>query len=384
MPAPNYNGRTVWLPHLNRLRAGDILLTRSVYDDEAGGTKQAKLIRAVSGGPFEHAAICIAPPTFAEAGGGDEGGVFTLSMSRCFAHDLQNVCVLRWPDEETALKAAQFCQLQVGRSYSTIKAIASIVPLDILKTDRGVFCSSLVAHAYKLADPIAFEQLRPDKISPVGLSKLEGFRDVTDELFHAGPAPRNVETMNALDGKSAPSPADMQTFITKDYAKALIPWSDQFVEAFPEAELERPETFYGFLAFLPLAYDAIVKVAQERHQDYSDALFALDDRAADVLEDRRLSSNMNRIIEIDRTELRRTIAESHKSDPDIDLQHISGLVRARRETLVKRHAAAASFAKYEKDFDSIRLWNALQNTVTREIEQAMVEHQRILERCRPS
>lgn len=100
MPAPDYDGRTVWFPRLERLLPGDILLTRTVYDEVAGGTKDAKLIRAFTFGRFEHAAICTAPPTVAEAGGDDDGGVFTLSLTRCFTHDLENVRVLRWPDAE--------------------------------------------------------------------------------------------------------------------------------------------------------------------------------------------------------------------------------------------------------------------------------------------
>jgi hypothetical protein len=59
-----YDGLTLYLPDASQLRRGDILLTRCAEGDSKWGLAQAKLIRAASGGEFDHALICTAPPTF--------------------------------------------------------------------------------------------------------------------------------------------------------------------------------------------------------------------------------------------------------------------------------------------------------------------------------
>ncbi len=355
------------------------MLTRSVYD-EGGKNKEAQLIRLFTRGRFEHAAICTSPPTFAEAAGGEGGAVFNLSLGRCFTHDLNNVRVLRWPDATAALKAAQFCQLQVGRPYSRIRAIATKLPLKIPETDRGVFCSSLVALAYKDADPAAFRNLRPDKISPAGIGRLRGFKNITRQVFYPGPSPRNAEDLVALDGKQTGSPAYEQTMITLDYAKALLPLSDALVEAFPEAELERPETFYGVLHMLTSAHDARPKIAPVRRNDYLNALRAIDEEALRVMSDQRLQKNMETFVRLERRALTRAITESEQSNPDVDAQQLAGLLVARRNSLDRRRQGAVSFIPYEAAFGSLRAYVELQTSVNDEFERGITEIQHILER----
>ena len=384
MPAPDYDGRMVWFPRLERLLPGDILLTRTVYDEVAGGTKDAKLIRAVTFGRFEHAAICTAPPTVAEAGGDDDGGVFTLSLARCFAHDLENVRVLRWPDGEVAARAAAYCQRQVGRPYSRIKAITSVLPLAVVTDeDRGVFCSSLVAHAFKTADPTAFAKLNPNKMSPSGLGRLKGFKDITEQMFSEGLAPRNAEEMTALDGVRAWTPAYEQTLSALQYAKILLPMTDAFVEAFPEAGLSRPETFNDVLAQLPNAVDAVTRIPPARRSDYVAALGAIDGKAADLLADGRLAGSIREMIDMDRTARRKMLAKSFDTNPDIDLDHQAALLVARQRTLVARQEAHAWFAPYTSSLRSIQLWEALTMEATRETEAAMAEQADVLRRLRP-
>lgn len=382
----DYDGRQVWLPRLENLLPGDILLTRSVYGDVPGGDKTARLIRLFTLGRFDHAAICTSPPTFVEAGGGDGGGVFTLSLARCFTHDLKNVRVLRWPDAAVAAAAASFCQRQVGRPYSMVKAIASAFPVGGPKTafDRGVFCSSLVAHAYKIADPKAFRWMRPDKMSPSGLGRLWGFRDVTRDLFKSGLAPANVEAMNALDGNPVWTPAYEQTMAALEYATDLLPLTDRLVADYPEAQLNQPETFNDVLAFLPGAYDARDQIALDRRAAYLHALHEIDARAASLLNDGRLTGAVREMIELDRAERRRAIAASYSANPDIDLEHQAGLLAARQGSLRARRSAQASFQPYTGIFASIAIWVALSTETNRELEAAMREQEDILRRGRPA
>lgn len=379
----DYNGRRVWLPRLENLRPGDILLTRSVYGDVPGGDKTARLIRLFTFGRFDHAAICTSPPTLAEAGGGEGGGVFTLSLARCFSHELKNVQVLRWPDGAVAAKAATFCQLQVGRPYSMAKAIASAFPIGGPKTafDRGVFCSSLVAHAYKIAAPQAFRWMRPDKMSPSGLGRLRGFRDVTRELFKPALAPANVEEMNALDGNPVWTPAYEQTMAALEYATDLLPLTDRFVAGFPEARLRVPATFNDVLAFLPGAWDARNTIAPQRRVAYVHALLEIDAKAAEHLNDGRLTGAVRDMIKLDRAERTRAVAASHSANPDIDLDHQAGLLASRRKSLRDRKAAQTSFQPYAAELASIAIWVALSAETISELEAAMSEQEDILRRC---
>lgn len=383
--AINYDGRQVWLPRLERLLPGDILLTRSIYGVMPGGDKDARLIRLFTFGRFDHAAICTSPPTFAEAGGGDGGGVFTLSLARCFTHDLRNVRVLRWPNADVAATAAGFCQRQVGRPYSKVKAIASAFPVGGPRTarDRGVFCSSLVAHAYKIADPKAFRWMRPDKMSPSGLGRLWGFRDVTRDLFKPGLAPGNAEQMSALDGRRAWTPAYEQTLVALEYATDLLPLTDRLVADFAETRMIAPETFNDVLAFLPGAYDARDTVAPDRRAVYFRALLAIDAKAAELLGDDRLADAVHEMIDLDRAERRRVVAASHGANPDIDLDHQAGLLASRRVSLQARQSAQASFEPYTGVFASIAIWVALSAETNWELEAAMREQEAVLRLCRP-
>lgn len=383
MPAPAYEDRQVWLPNVSALQPGDILLTRSIYGEKAGGDWTARLIRFFSIGRYEHAALCTSPPTLAEAAfmAQDQGGVFTLSLARCFVHDLRNVRVLRWPDEATAHSAAAWCQRQVGRSYSRMKALGVVFPVAQNPDDRGVFCSSLVAHAYKTADPVGFARLRPDRVSPSGLCRLKGFVDVTQTLFRQGLAPRNAEELHALDGHGQWSPSINQTTVTYAYAQTLLPLSDYLVSSFPEAKLTAPGTFFEVIEFLPKAYLAITKIPAARQEAYVDSLYAIDAKGVALLQDGRLTAVLEEMCSHDQAAMDRLVAESFKPIPDIDLEQEAQVLAARRSSLAARRASIAFFDRYAAELSSVRLWNAFVEATATALEAQMSVQEAVLLRC---
>lgn len=176
-----YNGRTVLLPEVDSLQPGDILLSFNAESTDRGDGKVAGVIRAATKGRFSHALICSAPPTLIEAIG---RGVSTLSLARCFAHSLDNVRVLRYPDAEVARKAASLVQLQVGRDYSISRAILSVFPEQTITkiNDHGIFCSALVAQVYVNAGAEIFASTAVDRTTPATIDQLNVLIDITRDV----------------------------------------------------------------------------------------------------------------------------------------------------------------------------------------------------------
>lgn len=186
-----YEGRTVLLPDVDRLRAGDILLTRTTSLAGFVEGTQSRKIRLKTGGSFSHAMICSEPPTMVEAIG---IGVSTLSLSRCYAHGWESVRVLRHPDTTLAQVAASAAQLQVGRDYSVRRALRAAFPAIADRiSDLGTFCSALVAQSYVGAGDAFFARVPIEHTTPATIENIDGLEDVTRSVFNEGLAPRNMD-----------------------------------------------------------------------------------------------------------------------------------------------------------------------------------------------
>ena len=57
-----YDGKQVFVPEVDKLLPGDILLTFNAEAEASKDLKQSKAIRAATGGSFSHALICSVPP----------------------------------------------------------------------------------------------------------------------------------------------------------------------------------------------------------------------------------------------------------------------------------------------------------------------------------
>lgn len=315
---PKYDGLYVYAPLVSALRPGDILLTHNVEGGDLKGKALSQTILAASGGSFDHALICTAPPTFVEA---VDIGVCTLSLQRCFTHSLPTVRVLRYADPAVAAHAAQRAQLQVGRTYSKRKAAASVFSETIIDEikHKGIFCSALVAQAFTDAGAPEFAATKVSKTTPATLEKMACLIDVTDQVFRKILSPPNIEAMSALDGARAETPSVRQTFITMAYAATLVPAADAIVEAFPEAELEPADTFFDAMQFVVRAMDARGKIPEPRRADFDAHVAILDDMAALCVSSGELLAVQDALAEIETAEMQRDLAESFKLKPDIDL-----------------------------------------------------------------
>ncbi len=342
-----YDGLYVYAPLVSALRPGDILLTRNAEGGDLKGKALSKTILAASGGSFDHALICTAPPTFVEA---VDIGVCTLSLQRCFTHSMQTVRVLRYADPAAAAHAAQRAQLQVGRTYSKRKAAASVFPeamVDEIK-HKGIFCSALVAQAFTDAGAPEFAATNVSKTTPATLEKMACLIDVTDQVFRKILSPPNIESMSALDGARAETPSIRQTFITMAYAATLVPSADAILEAFPEAELESAHTFYDAMQFIVRAMDARGKIPEPRRADFDAQVAILDDMAALCVSSGELMAVQDELAQHETVEMQRDLAESFKLKPDIDLV----------ATRAVAHTTIAQIAERQTAIDNLTAWSA--------------------------
>jgi len=380
---PSYNGRMVFLPKVGELRPGDIVLTRNVEGSQAKGIKASETIQALSGGLFSHALVCSVPPTFVEA---LPDGVSNLTLARCFAHDLKNVRVLRYPDAEIARKASVLAQVQVGRTYSKRKAAASIFPDAIIDEiqNRGIFCSALVAQAFSDAGAPQFAATKVNKTTPATLEKMADLIDITDQVFRQVLAPNNIEEMAALDGDRMASPSARQTALTMGFSRALIPLTDAVREQFPEAELELVNTFYEAIQFVVFAMDAREKVPLPRRAEFDAAVGALDDMSASLIDNGKLKAVADEMASIDTRQLQRELTASFDSKPDIDLAHMRAMAEAAVQQIARREAAIAELINWNSGRSkAMNAWIAFDQPVLDLIRTRQAVFNEILGRLQP-
>ncbi|MGC2809067.1 MAG: hypothetical protein WA303_01680 [Bradyrhizobium sp.] len=160
---------------------GDILLTRVPFDLLDPSTYAGVAIRGATLAPFSHAALCIEPGLMIEAIG---TGVCRLALGQTGSRQRRNVKLLRLtldvPDGHIiAQKAAFFGHQYLSRGYSIPGAIGTRIAA-LRKENRGdLFCSELVARAYREAGYSLLPGKGPGEIAPGDLLKSDALRDVT-------------------------------------------------------------------------------------------------------------------------------------------------------------------------------------------------------------
>ena len=341
-----YDGVIVFLPKVDEIRPGDILLTFNSQSDDQKGTKQSSLIRKITKGSFSHALICSTPPVFVEAIG---TGVSTLSLGRCFTHDISNVRLLRHPDFEIAHRAAQLVQDEIGRDYSVARAVRSVFPPDMLDQidDHGTFCSALVAQAFTVAGSDIFRRTPVDKTTPATIENLHGLQDVTDTAFRSALAPNNIEEMSALDGDRAPTPSARQTAISAECARQIWPQANTLANAYPELELTPGPTFYALLRFVTDAIDRSARLPLHRQAEFMNALKIIDDAMASFLGRGDLQKILCEIGDLDNEVIMRNIKESFSEDADIDLEAMKAYLAAGQKQEAKRMESIKNWEEWD-------------------------------------
>lgn len=342
-----YDGAEVFLPEVGKLRAGDILLTFNAISEDRKGLRISRAIRSTTGGQFSHALICSAPPTFVEA---IETGVGTLSLALCFVHNISHVRLLRYPNEAVARRAAAHAQLEVGRDYSVARAVSSVMPEAVVRRikDRGIFCSALVSQAFTAAGAEEFQTTPAHQTTPATLEKMIGLIDITAQVFRPGLAPRNIESLSALDGDRVFSPASPQVQISNRYAKAVLDDAEALASSYLSAGLEPKPSLNGMLQFIMDGFDAVARgeVPQQEVE-------RIDDRLAEMIGSGELITVLRDIESRDEASLGRYVEESFQPVPDIDRASLENYLETSRSSLVLR----------QKSIKAIEDWGTRSNAM---------------------
>lgn len=149
-------------------------------------SKSASLIKIATGGSFSHVAMCTFKPNFLEA---NDPGVGEFSLDRKAVLHRKNIRFLRLKRTianraEVLSKVASNALACWTTHYSTINAIASVVPILRRPDDEGYFCSKLVAEAYENAGlNITSSGKTPDRTTPADVEHSPCFEDITDTIL---------------------------------------------------------------------------------------------------------------------------------------------------------------------------------------------------------
>lgn len=340
-----YDGRTVFCLEAEKLRPGDVILTRNRRGDSIKGRMKSSVIAAAGNSNFSHALICSQPPTMIEAIG---PGVSTLSIVRTFYHEKCDVRVLRYSDPVISRRASAKAGLFLGKGYSVKMAIQSVLPIaaDTKESMVETFCSALISAAYRESGAPEFQSVNPYRTTPGDLARMGCLRDVSLEVTRAILAPQNVERMTALDGERRPSPFDGQ-------AKALFALhasvADDVEAIFRQWDLalEIPTTFFETLQFLVDALRWATKEDDPLKKEYLVALRSIDQKLARAFDQSGLQQMNKEADEHDTKTLMRDQQESLEPFPDIDinatrslLETTAGQISSRSWLLEDRHRAA--------------------------------------------
>jgi hypothetical protein len=347
---PKYDGLDIFTIDVGRLRPGDVLLTRNVETTSLKGKLQSGAIMKATRGNFSHALICTVPPTFIEAVG---HGVSNLSAQICFAHDLTNVRLLRYHDASIAKNAGSEALPLLGQKYSIRRAVRSILPSAKLSDvpDGELFCSALVAAAFRKAGAEEFKQLDPMKVTPATLEKATYFTDVTPAVFQRILSPSNIEEMSALDGDRVASPLGLQAELFQEFCSILLPMIRTFVGNTPELTFAKiPATFLECIMFIGAASNASTKLPEVIAGPIRKNISEIDDIAFGLLDDGRYAEMQKAATALDDESVQNTIRQSFLSDPDIDLDQTRALIVATRQQISSRSGIFA----YRERMESCR------------------------------
>lgn len=333
---PKYNGLHVFKINVAKLNAGDVLLTRNVEATTYKAALQSSAIMKATGGTFSHAMLCTVPPTFIEAIG---HGVSNLSVLNCFAHDLKNVRMLRYHDQTIAKTAGSGALPLLGQKYSVRKAVRSILPNTKMTdvSDDELFCSALVAAAFRKAGAKELQSVDPMKVTPAVLEKATFFTDITDAVFSRILSPNNIEEMSALDGDRAPTPLGAQAELFQDYCSVLLPMIRDYIASTPQITFTKiPSSFMECVMFIGAACRVSGNMNTSAATDQKEKIAKIDDIAFKMLTDQRFEEMQRAAIASDEESLQYTIAQSFLSDPDIDLEDTRSLIAVTREQISSR------------------------------------------------
>jgi hypothetical protein len=309
-----YDGLYVFKPDLGNLLRGDVILTRNAESTSFKGKARSDAIAMATGGSFSHALLCTVAPTLIEA---ISDGVSNISAQNCFVHDLKHVRVLRYHDQRIAAAAGSEAMKLFAKAYSVRAAIRSAFPGASVPdpSDDRIFCSALVATAFRAAGASEFASINPMKTTPETLENLKGFTDVTKQAFVRILSPSNIEDMSALDGDRRLSPLAGQAKLMNSYYVKLSHLIDELIAAHPPLAEYRPTTFFGCLPFINHICAAATRFPPGVEADNLRVQVKLiDDLAFDLLSEGKLQEMERAAEAVDDETMRYSLAQSFEAE----------------------------------------------------------------------
>jgi hypothetical protein len=163
-----------------KLMAGDVLLSTVPH------SATSAVIRSVTSSKFSHAALCTDPPGFIEAVG---IGTRPFTIARVAVLDPRWVRVLRLAADVAnsaaiARAAGREAQKYLLAKYWVAGALAAGIRAIAQPSARSVFCSHLVAQAYRAAGLDLCPKVKPTRVTPAALDRSPYLEDVTGEVLH--------------------------------------------------------------------------------------------------------------------------------------------------------------------------------------------------------
>lgn len=312
-----------YLPLTGKLRQGDIMLVR-------GDNLASKFIRAATRGQFSHAMICVDPPTMIEA---VPGHVRNLNLSRCYIANIKNIRILRYPDQTISAKAAREASLWLDMPYSKLAAICSHPKMPSRHSDCGVFCSRLVAEAFRKAGGSFVDAQPTSKITPALIEKEPNLQDITESVFELAPAEYNLGALSALDEEILPWVVDELAQMRRNCAEDVLPALRKYEDAHPTKKIT--PSFMKIIELLLGAESAFANdTACERNH-----LAAIDHSFYAAILNNGLEKGYLNLIKIQDERTEELIRDSFQSVPKFDIISIEQNIE--NSNRIERRACSA-------------------------------------------
>lgn len=312
-----------YLPLTDKIRPGDIILVR-------GDNLASKGIRAATRGQFSHAMICVDPPTMIEA---VPGHVRNLTLSRCYIENIKNIRVLRYPDQSISVKAAREASLWLDMPYSFLAAICSLKNMPSRHSDRGVFCSRLVAEAFRKAGGDFLDGQPTSKITPAMIEAEPILQDITASSFELAPAGYNLGALSALDVGVLPWVVDEIPQIRRSCAEDVLPALREYENAYPTKKI-----IPSFMRIIELLVDG-EELSTHGAESERKHLAAIDRALYAAILSNNLKASYCNLVKTMEEETAHLISDSFQSTPNFDITSIEQNIANSKRIDRRAHSA---------------------------------------------
>jgi hypothetical protein len=170
----------LWVFDRAKLHNGDVVL-------ELGDGLTSWAISKADGSPFSHALIWAGNTDFVESVG---CGVRILSFERIIITDPNRWLLLRQADREIGKRAALAARQMVTKYYNMAGALTSVTEAWGATNEQQLFCSELVAQAYRDAGVDLIPGCQPHKVTPKLLLQSSALSPVDLPLLECDPRSR--------------------------------------------------------------------------------------------------------------------------------------------------------------------------------------------------